>query len=179
MSRQLTTATLILLVPLFLVLSPGLLNASTTLPKGIIKIDPARQAHDLRLANTDGVVVDLRDFRGNWVMVHFWASWCGPCRKELPTVQRMAKKLVPKDIKLLMVNTAEKEDDVISFMFGVAPDLDTLMDSDGVVTNLWQPRGLPSSFFIDPKGRIRYLALGGRPWDTKPYLAFIRSLSSR
>jgi len=157
----------------------GTVNAVTVLPKGVIVIEPASDAPALRLANADGEVTDLRDLRGSWVMVHFWASWCGPCRKELPTVQRMAQQLVPKDIKLVMVNTAENEDDIISFLFGVAPDLDTLMDSDGVVTNLWQPRGLPSSFFVDPDGRIRYLALGGRPWDTKPYLDFIRSLAAR
>lgn len=156
-------------------------TADTTaeLPKGVIKIEPAANAPGLRLANGDGGVTDLRDLRGNWVMVHFWASWCGPCRLELPTIQRMAKQVVPKHIKLVMVNTAEKEDDIITFLFGVAPDLDTLMDSDGVVTNRWQPRGLPSSFFVDPDGKIRYLALGGRPWDTKPYLTFIRSLATR
>lgn len=179
MLRQRVTTISILLASLFLAFSPTLLNAAIALPKGVIKVDPARKAPGLRLANSDGVVTDLRDLRGNWVMVHFWASWCGPCRKELPTIQRMAKQLVPKDIKLVMVNTAEKEDDIISFLFGVAPDLDTLTDSDGVVTNLWQPRGLPSSFFVDPEGKIRYLALGGRPWDTKPYLTFIRSLASR
>lgn len=173
------TAVLFLLVSLLLVLPIPQLNAAATLPRGIIKIEPARKAPDLRLANSDGVVTDLRDLRGSWVMVHFWASWCAPCRKELPTVQRMAKQLVPKTIKLVMVNTAEKEDDVTSFLFGVAPDLDTLMDGNGVVTNLWQPRGLPSSYFVDPDGMMRYVALGGRPWDTKPYLTFIRSLASR
>ncbi|MFV1997408.1 MAG: TlpA family protein disulfide reductase [Acidiferrobacterales bacterium] len=171
-----------LLLILFLTFSAfttGTVNAAVVLPKGIIKIDPIAKAPGLRLANADGEVTDLRDLRGNWVMVHFWASWCGPCRKELPSVQRMAQQVVPKEIKLVMVNTAENEDDIISFLFGVAPDLDTLMDSDGVVTNLWQPRGLPSSFFVDPDGRIRFLALGGRPWDTKPYLDFIRSLAAR
>lgn len=179
MAKQYVTTVSTLLISLFLVFSPGLLSAATALPKGVIKFEPARKAPGLRLTNSDGEVTDLLDLRGNWVMVHFWASWCGPCRKELPTVQRMAKQLVPKHIKLVMVNTAEKEDDVISFLFGVAPDLDSLMDSDGVATNHWQPRGLPSSFFVDPDGQIRYLALGGRPWDTKPYLTFIRSLSSR
>jgi len=167
---------LALLLPIVLLVLPTASTAAT-LPKGIIKIDPAAKSPKLRLANADGEVTDLRSLRGNWVMVHFWASWCGPCRAELPTVQRMAKKLVPKEIKLLMVNTAENEDDIISFLFGVAPDLDTLMDKDGVVTNAWQPRGLPSSFFVDPEGKIRYLALGGRPWDTKPYIDFIKALA--
>ena len=51
------------------------------------------------------------------------------------------------------------------------------MDRDGQVTEKWQPRGLPSSFLIDPEGRVRYLALGGRDWASEPYLAFLRHIS--
>lgn len=149
------------------------------LPKGVIEIVPPRAAPPLKLSNMDGEQTELSTYFGKWVMVHFWASWCGPCRRELPTLDRMAGELVPKVIRLVMVNTAEKEDDVFVFMGGVAPNLDTLLDRDGEVTNAWQPRGLPSTYFVDPDGRIRYVALGGRSWDTKPYLDFIRSLSSK
>jgi hypothetical protein len=61
----------------------------------------------------------------------------------------------------------------------VAPDIVPLMDSDGAVTERWQPRGLPATFFVDPEGRLRYLALGGRPWDTPAYLGFINGLIDR
>jgi thiol-disulfide isomerase/thioredoxin len=154
-------------------------GAAGMLPKGVIELSPPKPALPLKLANMDGDVTDLKDHAGHWVMVHFWAGWCGPCRRELPTLDRMASKLVPDTIRLVMVNAAEKEDDVFVFLGGVAPNLDTLMDKDGVVTNAWQPRGLPSTFFVDPRGRVRYVALGGRAWDTKPYMDFIRSLSSR
>jgi thiol-disulfide isomerase/thioredoxin len=152
---------------------------AASLPKGIIEISPPRPAQPLKLSNMDGKQTDLARLSGQWVMVHFWASWCGPCRRELPTLDRMAGELVPGVIQLVMVNTAEKEDDVFVFMGGVAPSLDTLLDTDGAVTNAWQPRGLPSTYFVDPKGQIRFVALGGRGWDTKPYKDFIRSLSSR
>lgn len=169
---------MVLFIVLVLPISLFATNTDLVLPKGVIKIQPEKAAPALRLSNMDGVVTDLQTFRGRWVMVHFWASWCGPCRKEIPSIQRLSKQLVPADIVLVMVNTAEKEDDVVAFLFGAAPELDTLMDADGVVTNRWQPRGLPSSFFVDPEGKLRYLALGGRPWHTKPYLTFIRSLTS-
>lgn len=149
------------------------------LPKGVIQLAEPRMALPLKLADMDGNVTDLADHRGRWVMVHFWAGWCGPCRRELPTLDRMASKLVPKTIQLVMVNTAENEDDVFVFLGGTAPNLNTLLDADGSVTNRWQPRGLPSTFFVDPEGRVRYIALGGRPWDTKPYMDFVRSLSAR
>lgn len=145
------------------------------LPAGLLALD-GRTAPALRLADPDGKVTDLAELRGSWVMVHFWAGWCTPCRRELPALERVAAELVPTTFRLVMVNTAETEDEVFAFLGSVAPGLTTLLDRDGRVTERWQPRGLPSSFLVDPQGRLRYVALGGRPWDTAPYVAFLRSL---
>ncbi len=157
------------------ILAPALTLAD--LPEGLMPLD-GRFAPPLRLVDMDGEVTDLRDLGGEWVMVHFWASWCGPCRKELPSIQRMAEQLVPDTLRLVMVNTAETEDEVFAFLSIVAPDLTSLMDRDGQVTETWQPRGLPSSFLVDPQGRLRYIALGGRPWDSDAYLQFLRRLTA-
>jgi len=146
-----------------------------TLPEGLIKLD-GRPASTLKLADLDGKTTDLGALRGQWVMVHFWASWCGPCRRELPAIAAMAQTK-PAALALVMVNTAETEDEVFAFLASVAPALSTLLDKDGQVTERWQPRGLPSTFFVDPRGRLRYLALGGRPWDTGPYRHFLASLT--
>ena len=146
-----------------------------TLPEGLIKLD-GRPAPTLRLTDLDGKTTDLALLRGQWVMVHFWASWCGPCRRELPAIAAMAQTK-PAALALVMVNTAETEDEVFVFLSSVAPVLSTLLDKDGQVTERWQPRGLPSTFFVDPRGRLRYLALGGRPWDTKSYRHFLASLT--
>ncbi len=145
-------------------------------PPGLMARDGA-PAPALRLSNMEGKVTDLRDLRGQWVMVHFWATWCGPCRKEMPTLQSLVKLLPTQRLRILLVNTAETDDEVFAFLGLVAPDLDTLMDRDGKVTEQWQPRGLPSSFLIDPDGRQRYLALGGRDWATQPYPAFLRQIT--
>jgi cytochrome c biogenesis protein CcmG, thiol:disulfide interchange protein DsbE len=145
------------------------------LPKGLMALD-GRPAPELRLADMDGRITDIGTLRGRWLMVHFWAGWCGPCRRELPTLERMTHALGDAGPVLVLVNTAETEDDVFAFLSGVTPDLATLLDRDGQVTERWQPRGLPATFFVDPEGRLRYLALGGRSWDTPEYLAFIRGL---
>jgi len=58
----------------------------------------------------------------------------------------------------------------------VAPDLNTLMDPEGFTTEDWQPRGLPSTYFVDPEGNLRYVALGGRPWNEREYLEFLNGL---
>ncbi len=154
---------------------PLLAQAEGKLPPGLVELQP-RPAPALRLADMDGKVTDLGGLRGHWVMVHFWASWCGPCRREMPTIQTMAGRLMPKTLRLVVVNTAERDDDVFEFLGGVAPELNSLMDRDGSVTARWQPRGLPSSYIVDPAGRLRYLALGGRRWDSKSYLDFLQHL---
>jgi cytochrome c biogenesis protein CcmG/thiol:disulfide interchange protein DsbE len=146
-------------------------------PPGLLNVE-GRPAPSLRLADMDGKITDLKGLRGEWVLVHFWASWCGPCRREMPTLQRLREKIPAGRLRLVLVNTADTEDDVFAFLSIVAPDLDSLLDRDGLVTERWQPRGLPSSFLVDPAGRIRYMALGGRRWDSRPYLDFLRSLSS-
>lgn len=145
------------------------------LPKGIITLD-GRDAPALVLKNMDGEPYDLKNARGHWGFVHFWASWCGPCRKEMPTIQNMANELREDSLEIVLVNTAESDDTVFSFLGIVAPDLVPLMDYDGVVTEAWQPRGLPSTFLVDPEGKLRYLALGGRPWDKPEYLEFLQNV---
>jgi len=149
--------------------------AKLTLPKGLISLD-GLEAYDLKLKNMDDESFDLTKSRGHWVFVHFWASWCGPCRKEMPTIQKMASIMEKTSLEIVLINTAETDDTVFSFMGIVAPDLIPLMDYDGLVTHMWQPRGLPSTFLIDPQGNRRYLALGGRKWDSDEFIKLLKSL---
>ena len=94
----------------------------------------------------------------------------------MPSIQRMEALLGDADLDIVLVNTAETEDEVFAFLAVVAPDLMPLLDSDGLVTEAWQPRGLPATFLVDPQGRIQYQALGGRGWDQPAYLAFLQGL---
>lgn len=149
-----------------------------TLPKGIIVLD-GKNAPPLKLKNMDGEAFDLAGSKGHWVFVHFWASWCGPCRKEMPTIQTLATQLSTDKLEIVLVNTAESDDAVFNFIGIVAPDLTPLLDHDGLVTDVWQPRGLPSTYLVDPQGRLRFLALGGRPWDKPEYVQFISKIISQ
>ena len=161
---------------LLLAISLPLAAMDPKLPAGIMPLD-GQPAPALRLENIDGEAFDLADSRGHWVFVHFWATWCGPCRREMPTIQQLISRLQDTNLEIVMVNTAETEDEVFSFLGIVAPDAVPLLDTDGLVTEAWQPRGLPATFLVDPEGRLRYLALGGREWDTPPYLEFLRRIS--
>ena len=144
-------------------------------PQGVIQQD-GHPAPALKLSDMDGNTTDLRELRGKWVFVHFWASWCGPCRRELPLLQELPGQLDAERFAMVLINTAEDEDTVFSFLAAVAPDLNTLLDKDGLSTEAWRPRGLPATYLVDPEGRVQYQALGGRPWNDKQYLGFLISL---
>lgn len=147
----------------------------TELPKGIMLLK-GQDAPPLVLEDLDGKKWDIDQARGHWVFLHFWASWCGPCRREMPTIQAIAPKFEKSRLEIVLVNTAESEDIVFEFIGVVAPDLNPLMDADGQVTEIWQPRGLPATFFVDPDGKLQYLALGGRNWNEPAYLNFLNKL---
>jgi hypothetical protein len=94
----------------------------------------------------------------------------------MPAIQRLLEKPPPL-LRFAIVNTAEDEDTVFTFLAALAPDVTPLLDRDGQATEAWQPRGLPSTYLVDPQGQIRYRALGGRPWDEPAYLKFLSGLS--
>jgi thiol-disulfide isomerase/thioredoxin len=100
------------------------------LPPGVMVMD-GLPAPALRLDNIDGESWDISSRRGHWLFVHFWASWCGPCRREMPTIQKLMETLQDDRLEIVMVNTAETEDEVFSFLGIVAPDVVPLMDTDG------------------------------------------------
>jgi len=150
-------------------------GARHSLPPGILTLD-GRAAPALALADMDGNRFALSGARGRWVFVHFWASWCGPCRREMPAIQRMARRLDEPGLRIVLVNVAESADTVFTFLGVTAPDLSSLLDRDGAVAERWEPRGLPATYLVDPQGRLRYQALGGRAWDEPQYLRFLRRL---
>lgn len=162
------------------IVTPWQASAETQvqIPPGIIVLD-GKNVPPLKLKNMDGEPFDLANSKGHWVFVHFWASWCGPCRKEMPTIQSMSTQFKADKLEIVLVNTAESDDTVFSFMGIVAPDLTPLLDYDGLVTEAWQPRGLPSTYLVDPQGKLRYLALGGRPWDKPEYVQFLSKVAAQ
>lgn len=145
------------------------------LPPGIIKLN-AYSAPVISLTDIDEQPFNLNDVKGHWVFVHFWASWCGPCRKEMPAIQNMWHLMKDKGLKIALINTAENEDTIFSFLSVHAPDIRPLMDNDGQVTEAWKPRGLPATYLVDPDGQVRYQALGGRNWDQPLYTDFLKKL---
>ena len=168
-------ASLLTLIPASLQAKPTMSELQT--PKGILSM-PGNAAPAFKLKDMDGKLFDSKSLRGQWSFIHFWASWCGPCRKELPAIEKLTQAFKGTSLKIVLINTAETEDIVFNFFGTISVNLDTLLDTDGQATEQWKPRGLPSTFLVDPKGKIRYLVIGGRPWHTPTYQKFLRALIS-
>ncbi len=134
------------------------------------------QAQNFTLEDVEGESFVLEETRGNWIFLHFWASWCGPCREEMPTIQKLANSLKDDKFSIVMINTAEDEDTIFEFLGTIDVEVNTLMDVDGQVTEVWKPRGLPTTFLINPEGEVKYQAIGGREWHKPEYINFLRQL---
>lgn len=168
-------------IALILFLLPLLLLGKTAyadkhdVPFGL-RVYEIGNAPNFKLNDTEGETFELDNTRGRWVFLHFWASWCGPCREEMPTIQKMSEKIESDKLQIVMINTSEDEDTIFTFLAGISVEINTLMDADGEITEVWKPRGLPTTFLIDPDGKVRYQAIGGRDWNKPVYIKFLKSL---
>lgn len=133
----------------------------------------------LKLKDLQGGIHDLADYRGQVVMVQFWATYCAPCIKEMPSMQRMQGKLAGKPFKILAVNMGESENEVRAFLKRVNVDFTILMDTEGEALAAWKVFVAPSTFIVDPDGRIRYTLQGGAEWDAPEYLDQITALMTK
>ena len=117
-------------------------------------------APDFSLKSLDGRLVQLHEFRGRAVLINFWATWCGPCRLEMPGIQAKYEAHSP-DLAVLAVNFDEPPEPVKAFADALGLTFDILMDPGGEVNaSLYRVRGYPSSYFIDQNGVIRAVHIG-------------------
>ncbi|HYM16881.1 MAG TPA: TlpA disulfide reductase family protein [Dehalococcoidia bacterium] len=116
-------------------------------------------APDLALRTADGELVKLSDYRGKVVWINFWASWCIPCKKELPDIQKLSDEFSSRGLVVLTVNYQEGVPDAKDFFAQLGVTLPILMDS-GSVYNAYRLRGLPDSFFVDRNGVLQAQQFG-------------------
>ena len=119
----------------------------------------------LALKDLGGNSHTLDDYRGQVVLVNFWATWCPPCLIEMPSMQRLQKKLADRPFSILAVNVKESEGTIWKFQKLIQVDFPLLLDRDGQASEDWQVVVYPSSYLLDTRGRIRYQVTGMRKWD--------------
>ncbi|HEC13449.1 MAG TPA: TlpA family protein disulfide reductase [Acidiferrobacteraceae bacterium] len=138
-------------------------------------------APGLSLKTPKGKLINIKDLVGKVVLVNFWATWCPPCRKEMPSMQRLYDKMDKHKFTMLAVNMGEDEDLVFEFTFSLDTPLTfpLLLDHDGRVTRQWKVRGLPTTYIVDKQGYVVYRAIGGREWDDPNLVKIIETLISQ
>jgi peroxiredoxin len=120
-------------------------------------------APDFTLDLLEGGEVTLSDLRGQVVMVNLWASWCPPCRAEMPAIEEVYQDYKNQGLEVLAVNTTYQDSEVeaAAFIQEYGLSFPIPMDRTGSVSNRYQLRGLPSTYFVDRKGIIRSVVVGG------------------
>lgn len=116
-------------------------------------------APDFVLRDLGGASVRLRDLRGKIVFVNFWATWCVPCKKELPDIQKVAREH-PDDVAVLAINVEESAEDAAAYFAENELTIPALLDRSGAVFRQYRLPGLPGSFFIDRDGNVAVIGLG-------------------
>jgi peroxiredoxin len=117
-------------------------------------------APDFTLTNLVGEEVSLSDFRGRPVVVNFWATWCVPCRREMPAFQRAFEAYQADDLVILALDLEETAAQVEPFVEELGLTFEVLYDSQGEVNDTYQVTGLPRTVFIDRQGVIRHIQVG-------------------
>lgn len=118
-------------------------------------------APDFTLETLDGGTISLADLRGQVVLINFWATWCPPCRAEMPAIQQVYDKYRDQGFTVLAVDVQESDGQVTAFIDQMELTFPILMDRDGSVFASYQVKALPSTFFVDRAGVIQDVTLGG------------------
>ncbi len=133
-------------------------------------------APDFTLTTLDGDKVKLSDLKGQVVMINFWASWCGPCRQEMPLLNDIYAGYKKAGFVLLGVNLDESADDAKDFLKKTPVNFPVLLDSQGKVADLYKNQAMPSSYFVDRKGNLVHLHQGYKPGEEAEYKRVIKKL---
>lgn len=132
----------------------------------------------LELPDISGKTRTLEDMRGRVVLINFWATWCPPCRAEIPSLQRLRDQFSNEDFSLLAVNVGESRKDISRFFFSMhtIPTFTILTSNEQIIPKQWPIRSLPTTFIVDKSGRVTHVASGARFWDSREVMATIQQL---
>jgi len=142
---------------------------------GTMKPWTAGPTPPLALRDLQGKEHTLADYKGKVVVLNFWATWCDPCREEMPAMQRLQDKLSGK-LVILAVDYGEGPPRIKDFLSKVPVRFTVLLDRDTAAASAWKVKVLPTTLVIDPDQKVRFVAVGDVGWDTPPIEAEIVKL---
>jgi thiol-disulfide isomerase/thioredoxin len=130
----------------------------------------------ISLSALNGKPLTLAEQEGKYVFLNFWATWCPPCREEMPSIQRMNEALAGPDFAVFAVSVGEKPAVVESFLKKTPYSFPIALDPKGEISAMFAGRGIPTTYLLDRRGRAIAGVVGGRPWDTEEVLSAFKAL---
>src|SRR5262245_61316532 len=155
---------------------PALALAALACALPVSATTPEPMAPDFTLPARSGGAVHLNDLKGQVVMINFWASWCGPCRQEMPLLEQIQEKYQPLGFTLLGVNVEPDSAEAEKFLKNVSVSFPILFDRENAVSARFGVEAMPSSVLIDREGNVRHVHRGYKPGDEAVYADLIRGL---
>lgn len=128
------------------------------------------------LEDLQGNSYDLAEYRGKVVLLNFWATWCPPCVKEIPSLGRLQERLADEPFVVLSVDIGEEPEAVAAFLQKIPAQFPVLLDQAGDTVQSWNIRAFPTTFLLDKTGKIRYAYFGALEWDDDGVVETIRQL---
>jgi thiol-disulfide isomerase/thioredoxin len=150
--------------------------AAVLLAAPVLAGDSAGPAAAFSLQSRAGKTVALADLKGQVVLINFWATWCGPCRKEMPLLEQIQKKYGPLGFTMVGINVEEDTRLMETFLKDVPVTFPILLDPANGVSKLYNVAAMPSTVIVDRKGNVRFIHQGYVPGDEGKYQDMIRQL---
>ncbi len=152
------------------------LIAATLLAASAAQATTPAPAPDFALPSRDGGEVRLSELRGQVVMINFWATWCGPCRQEMPLLQQISARYEPLGFTLLGVNVEPDSAPAKAWLEKVPVTFPILFDRENTVSASFGVEAMPSTVLVDREGRVRHVHRGYKAGDESMYADLIRGL---
>jgi len=146
---------------------------------GILPPVKEAEAPDFTLRDLTGKPRRLAEFRGQVVLINFWATWCLPCRAEMPAMERLYQELKNDGFTILAVNFSETAEQVEPFVKELRLTFPILLDEEGQVVRLYRAFSLPITYLLDRHGMVVGRAIGAREWDSAEAKRLVRALRAR
>ena len=142
-----------------------------------VRLKPGLPAPNFTFPGLDGKMVSLTDYKGKVVFLNIWATWCPPCREEMPSMERLYQKLKDEDFIILAVSIDTSGAKAVApFVKDYKLSFPVLLDDKGKSQSLFSTTGIPESFIIDKEGVLAQITIGPRDWDSPSVIQFLRQL---
>lgn len=159
-----------------LVMLLSISSSTYAAPITLTKLKVPQPAPAFSLIDLDNKIHTLEDYKGKPLIVNFWASWCRPCRDELPALNRAWSKVKDQGVQMLAINIGEDPTAVFRFVQQYPIDFRVLLDTESDELANWQMKGLPTTYILNDRGEVVYQAIGEREWDNDELLTKVLNL---